>query len=54
MKYNLVANEFVDIPSVQIMGCLEYDQLRFYFTYTDIDLGELASPTTFLDSLLHI
>lgn len=52
--YKVLSNESIDIPSVQVKGCLEYKQLRFYFTYTDIVLSEPITPTTFLDSLFII
>lgn len=42
-----------NIPTIQVTGCLEYDKLRVYFTYTDVDLGEPVTPISFLDSLFN-
>lgn len=54
VNYNCQSSEMDNIPTNKVSGCLEYKQLRIYFTYTDIDLGEQISPVTFLDSLLLI
>lgn len=54
VTYNVLSNALIEIPSVQVTGCLEYGQLRIYFTYTDVDLGEPTIPLSFLDSLFNI
>lgn len=54
VNYEVRTNESGGIPSVQVSGCLEYGQLRIYFTYMDIDLGETVTPINFLDMLFII
>lgn len=54
VSFDILSDVLNDLPVVKITGCLEYDQLRIYFTYTDIDMGEPTTPINFLDSLLII
>ncbi len=49
--YTVSPGSLTDIPSVRVAGGVEYAQLRIYFIYTDIDLGEEVTPISFLNSL---
>ncbi len=49
--YTVSPGSLTDIPSVRVVGGVEYAQLRIYFIYTDIDLGEEVTPISFLNSL---
>lgn len=40
------------MPTQEVTGCLEYKQIRIYFSYTDVDIGEEVNPSEFLDSLI--
>ncbi len=40
------------LPTVQVVGCVDYKNVSIYFSYTDMDTGEPISPNLFLESLI--
>lgn len=52
VNYNIFMDNLDNMPVVQVIGCLEYGELRINFSYIDMDLGETVTPIAFLDLLL--
>lgn len=52
VSYAVVTKEIDGLPMVEVTGCVEYKQIRIYFSYTDIDFGDEVKPSEFLDSLI--
>lgn len=52
VMYRMVPSDMNGLPTIQVDGYFEYSNIRIYFSYTDIDLGESVTPVNFLDSLI--
>lgn len=54
VKYSVIQANVEELPVLIISGQLNYNDIRIFFEYNDIDLGEQVTPTDFLNSLLTL